>query len=254
MYTRAPEHDRRLAHGDDFAADGWRDEATGQVIHVVVGHDPNTARPPVASVPDGTDPNDFSDTEPTDPPRCPSCQGEGRIPAYGTGDQAGGYADTCQECKGTGRHEPDEQPEPWPDAPLPHGWIRMPEGDILDTNGMRVAPDVAAAIQRSEDAVCLVIHELALTDAPALIEFLRAHTDQQRKQLAWRFAAWLKRECEITREPSHILKGWQQLIVGAAASGLQVELANHLGYVEGWDAVAALWRGADACVESYASL
>lgn len=36
--------------------------------------------------------------------RCPACNGEGRIPcANGCGDQAGGYADTCQECKGTGR-------------------------------------------------------------------------------------------------------------------------------------------------------
>jgi DnaJ-class molecular chaperone len=35
--------------------------------------------------------------------QCPDCDGEGRIAAYGCGDQAGGWADTCQECKGTGR-------------------------------------------------------------------------------------------------------------------------------------------------------
>lgn len=108
----------------------------------------------------------------------------------------------------------------------------------------RLSVDVHRAQQRSEDAVCHVLWELALTDAPALIEFLRGHTDQQREQLAWRFAAWLGRECEIVREPSHILRGWQQLIVGAAASGaerLQIELADCLGYVAGWDAVAAMW-------------
>ena len=34
---------------------------------------------------------------------CLECGGEGRTPAYGTGDQAGGWAETCQECKGTGK-------------------------------------------------------------------------------------------------------------------------------------------------------
>lgn len=104
------------------------------------------------------------------------------------------------------------------------------------------------------DAVCSVIFELALTDAPAMIEFLRSHTDQQREQLAWRYATWLQRECEITREPAHILRGWQQLIVGAAASGaerLQIELADCLGFAEGWDAVTAMWASADATVDLF---
>jgi hypothetical protein len=29
---------------------------------------------------------------------CPTCEGEGRIPAGGWGDQAGGYAQTCPDC------------------------------------------------------------------------------------------------------------------------------------------------------------
>ena len=121
----------------------------------------------------------------------------------------------------------------------------------------RLSVEIHRATVRSEDAVCNVLYELALTDGPALVEFLRGHTDTQREQLAWRFTAWLKRECEITREPSHILKGWQELIVGAAASGadrLRIELADCLGYAAGWDAVAAIWAGADASCESYHSM
>ena len=33
---------------------------------------------------------------------CPTCEGEGRIPAGGWGDQAGGYAQTCPDCEGAG--------------------------------------------------------------------------------------------------------------------------------------------------------
>jgi hypothetical protein len=118
----------------------------------------------------------------------------------------------------------------------------------------RLSVEVHRATVRSEDYVCAVIHELALTDIPALIEFLRGHSDAQREQLATRFAAWLSSECEITREPTYILRGWQTLIVGAAASGadeLRIELADCLGFVRGWDTVAALWAQADASCESY---
>jgi hypothetical protein len=34
---------------------------------------------------------------------CFECGGEGRVPTWGTGDQAGGWAETCQECRGTGK-------------------------------------------------------------------------------------------------------------------------------------------------------
>lgn len=34
--------------------------------------------------------------------RCQECNGEGRLPAWGTGDQAGGMAATCQKCQGQG--------------------------------------------------------------------------------------------------------------------------------------------------------
>lgn len=122
----------------------------------------------------------------------------------------------------------------------------------------RLSVEVHRATARSEDRVCEVIYELALTDAPALVEFLRSHTDQQRAQLAWRFAAWLRDTCAITREPAHLLRGWQQLIVGAAASGqgdqLRIELADHLGYAAGWDAVVNILAAADASAESYAAL
>lgn len=34
---------------------------------------------------------------------CPECDGDGRFPAYGWGDAAGGYAQTCEMCGGAGR-------------------------------------------------------------------------------------------------------------------------------------------------------
>jgi hypothetical protein len=41
LYIRRPEHDRRIDRGDDFAGDAWLDTTTGQLVYVVVGHDPN---------------------------------------------------------------------------------------------------------------------------------------------------------------------------------------------------------------------
>jgi hypothetical protein len=70
------------------------------------------------------------------------------------------------------------------------------------------------------DDLSPVLFELALTDPPALAELLRAHTDIQREQLAWRYALWLRREHDIVREPSFILRGWDGLMVGAASAGL----------------------------------
>ncbi len=43
-YVRAPEHDRRIAAGDDFAGDGWYDFSSGRIHHVAVGHNPNYPR------------------------------------------------------------------------------------------------------------------------------------------------------------------------------------------------------------------
>lgn len=34
------------------------------------------------------------------PAACPGCDGRGWIAAYGTGDQAGGWAETCPDCGG----------------------------------------------------------------------------------------------------------------------------------------------------------
>lgn len=34
---------------------------------------------------------------------CAECGGAGRVPAWGTGDTASGWADTCDECNGTGK-------------------------------------------------------------------------------------------------------------------------------------------------------
>jgi hypothetical protein len=49
-YKRKPELDKRISRGDDFAGDAWEDTAIiydganlqpGEIIYVVVGHDPN---------------------------------------------------------------------------------------------------------------------------------------------------------------------------------------------------------------------
>lgn len=40
-YTRAPEHDRRIKRGDDFAGDAWLNNETGQIEYGAVGYDRN---------------------------------------------------------------------------------------------------------------------------------------------------------------------------------------------------------------------
>lgn len=42
-YLRAPEHDRRIQQGDDFAGDAWRLRGTERIYYTVVGGDPNYA-------------------------------------------------------------------------------------------------------------------------------------------------------------------------------------------------------------------
>ncbi|MGE0373455.1 MAG: hypothetical protein AB7Q01_16465 [Gammaproteobacteria bacterium] len=38
--VRAPLHDRRIANGDDFAGDAWRDPHTGAITYTAIGHGP----------------------------------------------------------------------------------------------------------------------------------------------------------------------------------------------------------------------
>jgi hypothetical protein len=40
-FVRAPDHDMRVAHGDDFAGDAWLDRKTRQIVYGTVGHDRN---------------------------------------------------------------------------------------------------------------------------------------------------------------------------------------------------------------------
>lgn len=39
-WVRAPEHDKRFAHGDDYAGDAWRYAPTGEVKWTAVNHGP----------------------------------------------------------------------------------------------------------------------------------------------------------------------------------------------------------------------
>jgi hypothetical protein len=40
-YIRQQQHDRRIGRGDDFAGDAYEDTATGVIVYVAVGVDPN---------------------------------------------------------------------------------------------------------------------------------------------------------------------------------------------------------------------
>jgi len=40
-YERKPEHDRRIARGDDFAGDAWLDTTTGEIVYGAAGYDRN---------------------------------------------------------------------------------------------------------------------------------------------------------------------------------------------------------------------
>src|SRR5690606_34380408 len=39
-WVRAPQHDRRISRGDDFAGDAWMDRQTGTIRYVAVGQSP----------------------------------------------------------------------------------------------------------------------------------------------------------------------------------------------------------------------
>lgn len=41
MWERFPELDKRIAWGDDYAGDAWRNVITGEIRWCVVGHNPN---------------------------------------------------------------------------------------------------------------------------------------------------------------------------------------------------------------------
>lgn len=43
-YVRAPEHDRRISRGDDFAGGAWLDTVTGEIVYGAVGYDKNLGR------------------------------------------------------------------------------------------------------------------------------------------------------------------------------------------------------------------
>lgn len=40
-YERQPEHDRRVARGDDFTGDAWLDTESGETVYGVAGYDMN---------------------------------------------------------------------------------------------------------------------------------------------------------------------------------------------------------------------
>lgn len=48
-WVRAPQHDRRISRGDDFAGDAWMDRQTGTIKHVAVGHHPSGENPALES-------------------------------------------------------------------------------------------------------------------------------------------------------------------------------------------------------------
>lgn len=41
QFVREESQDKRISRGDDFAGDAWKNQKTGEVLHVTVGHDPN---------------------------------------------------------------------------------------------------------------------------------------------------------------------------------------------------------------------
>lgn len=47
-FIRAPQHDRRIGRGDDFAGDAWLDQRTGEIEYGAVGVDRNANRPSLA--------------------------------------------------------------------------------------------------------------------------------------------------------------------------------------------------------------
>lgn len=107
------------------------------------------------------------------------------------------------------------------EAPIYAAYESLVSGKVVSADQTRdyfrsqVALHHSGAVpQATSDDLSPVLAELALTDIPALAELLRAHTESQRQQLAWRYAAWLRRKHDITREPEFIQRGWDLLLVG----------------------------------------
>lgn len=48
-WVRAPQHDRRISRGDDFAGDAWMDRQTGTIRFVAVGQSPDGKTPALES-------------------------------------------------------------------------------------------------------------------------------------------------------------------------------------------------------------
>lgn len=99
-------------HADEAALESWRRTTSSQLV--------------IADVPAGNTDRDGSElssfqtllrasvmTGHQEPNACATCDGEGRIPADGSGDQAGGWAETCPDCEGKGmRVSPPIDPLP----------------------------------------------------------------------------------------------------------------------------------------------
>lgn len=62
-----------------------------------------------------------------------------------------------------------------------------------------------------DDDLCLAIFEMATTDTPALIQFLRAHTPARRDELAMRYTRWLRANHGVDRLVSFIAQNWALL-------------------------------------------
>jgi hypothetical protein len=76
-----------------------------------------------------------------------------------------------------------------------------------------LAPRPSAALLASalDDDLCLAIFEMAATDTPALIQFLRAHTPARRDELAVRYTHWLRANHGVDRLVSFIASNWKLL-------------------------------------------
>lgn len=129
---------------------------------------------------------------------CPTCEGDGRIPADGCGDQAGGWAETCPDCNGN---------------------LLMPEGDILDVNGMRVARLVASdppgenplgddegdstpSAVNWNSAACVACHTLAFPPSSIFANVCVACANARYFGLSDRFAAQQLATNEPPAEPT----------------------------------------------------
>lgn len=136
-----------VLHDHEYSTYGQAENALNAVVYdLLMDYAERGLVDPPADAP-GDDCPDHGPYADDDCPKCcTTCDGEGRIPAYGYGDQAGGYAETCPDCDGRPHEVSSAELPPYtPLAPLFDDVARVIDMALGKSHG---ATSVVAELRR----------------------------------------------------------------------------------------------------------